>query len=170
MHFFSNHCCCHTGFNVKELCYSLISVQLIGLDCTGTHTLVWKPVFCMPIVFTYNPRIYFLPSRAFCEHTIVIHKKLIAQPFIKNAAPTVYTSGSQLQYLTPKVQVVFSLTRQIQSPGIPDPNQSLLEATIVKIKKIKINTQGPESGELLIYTHTQLDVLLFYPHFKRDRP
>lgn len=42
------------------------------------------------------------------SYALLLDYKSIAQPFINNPAPTMYTSGSQLQRLTPEVLVVFS--------------------------------------------------------------
>lgn len=44
------------------------------------------------------------------SYALLLNYKSIAQPLIKNPAPIMYTSGSKLQYLTPKVLMVFSLT------------------------------------------------------------
>lgn len=59
VHSSPNLCCCHAGFNVQELCSSLISsvphwFWLHTHSRTHIHTRAWKPVCCVPLWFTYN--------------------------------------------------------------------------------------------------------------------
>lgn len=68
----------------------------------------------VPVGFTYNTEyITFQVEHFVCTQSSYAHllDKSIAQPFIKNPAPTMYTSGSQLQHLTPEVLLVLSHTK-----------------------------------------------------------
>lgn len=124
MHFLSKHCCCHALMSKScVLPWSQCS-SLVSTAHGRTRLLVWKPVFlCVPIGFTYNTdHITFHVEHTMStqsSYALLLDYRSIAQPFIKNPAPTMYISGSQLQQLTPR-SFIFKSTR-----GIPNTNQPL---------------------------------------------
>lgn len=73
---------------------------------------------CVPTGLTYNTEYITLQvehiTSTQSSYALLLDYKSIAQPFIKNPAQTMYTSGFQLPHLTPEVLEVFFP---------PDPHQ-----------------------------------------------
>lgn len=66
---------------------------------------------CVPTGLTYNTEYITLQvehiTSTQSSYALLLDYKSIAQPFIKNPAQTMYTSGFQLPHLTPEVLEVF---------------------------------------------------------------